>query len=240
MDWPVVLPRLAQVLTSDGVLVIIEDAQERPPWQADLVRIILQHTTNPTLDLTYDWIAELKRQGWFRPMGRERTPAILFRQSVEAYVESFHGRASFARELWERATQPRSTPPSERWSQPTSWARSNCTCSPTSPGVARYPRELREDRQTAEVADGFGNGARSAPRTFLVERGPVADHAMVAAISTRSDQDDSRTSSTCAASPPGPAVAGIDALLLPCIDYRLTSYVTRYMDVRRLSQCWWT
>jgi len=98
MDWPVVLPRLAQVLTSDGILVIIDDGQEPPPWQADLVRIILQHTTNPTLDLTYDWIADLERQGWFRPIGRERTPAVPFRQSVEAYVESFHGRASFARE----------------------------------------------------------------------------------------------------------------------------------------------
>jgi len=98
MDWPVVLPRLARVLTSDGVLVIIDDAQEPPPWQADLVRIILQHTTNPTLDLTYDWIAEIERQGWFRLIGRERTPAVPFRQSVEAYVESFHGRASFARE----------------------------------------------------------------------------------------------------------------------------------------------
>jgi SAM-dependent methyltransferase len=98
MDWSVVLPRLADVLTPAGVLAIVDNDEEAPPWQAALVQIIKRYSTNPGLDLGYDWIGELARQGWFRPLGREQTLPIVFDQSLEDYIASFHGRASFSRE----------------------------------------------------------------------------------------------------------------------------------------------
>jgi SAM-dependent methyltransferase len=98
MDWSIVLPRLADALTPSGLLAIVDQAEQAPPWQAELVTIIRRYSTNPRLEPGYDWIGELERRGWFRPLGREQTPAMVFDQSLEDYIASFHGRASFSRE----------------------------------------------------------------------------------------------------------------------------------------------
>ena len=98
MDWSVVLPRLADVLTPSGVLAIVDNDEEAPPWRAALVPIIRGYSTNPGLNLGYDWLGEIARQGWFRPLGRAQTPPVVFEQSLADYIASFHGRASFSRE----------------------------------------------------------------------------------------------------------------------------------------------
>lgn len=46
MDWQTVLPRLHDVLTPDGLLVIVVDVNPPRRWQAELVPILRRYSTN--------------------------------------------------------------------------------------------------------------------------------------------------------------------------------------------------
>jgi len=98
MDWNIVLPRFARILTPNGVLVIVEEVTAPPPWQGELMPIILKYTTNRTLDLSFDWIRHLHDNGLLELRREIRTDSVPFAQPVERYVESFHARESLTRE----------------------------------------------------------------------------------------------------------------------------------------------
>jgi SAM-dependent methyltransferase len=97
MEWEVVLPRFATLLAPEGYLVILDLDHQPMPWNADLGRLIQRYSTNQDYR-AIDLIAELEHRRLFRVEGRVTTQPWIFRQSVDAYIESFHGRASFARE----------------------------------------------------------------------------------------------------------------------------------------------
>jgi len=97
MEWNVVLPRLATLLAPEGWLAILDLEHQIMPWSAQLGRLIQRYSTNQDYQAV-DLIAELKQRQLFRVEGRMTTQPWIFRQSVDAYIESFHGRASFARE----------------------------------------------------------------------------------------------------------------------------------------------
>jgi len=97
MEWETILPRFAHLLQSNGNLVILDLGHETVPWSAELGKLIQQYSTNQTYQ-PIDLIAELTSRGLFAEKGRTTTAPWPFKQSVEAYVESFHGRASFSRE----------------------------------------------------------------------------------------------------------------------------------------------
>ena len=97
MDWEVVMPRFARLLAPQGLLVILQNGQLPPPWDGELVQIIQQYSTNQDYR-PVDLVAELERRGLFQKHGALQTAPIPFRQSIDAYIESFHGRASFSRE----------------------------------------------------------------------------------------------------------------------------------------------
>jgi len=101
MDWHVVLPRLAQVLDTPGKLVILDLAHETMPWSHQLGQLIGQYSTNRTYQAV-DLIKELTKRNLFIEQGRTTTAPWIFRQSIDAYIESFHGRASFSRERMSR------------------------------------------------------------------------------------------------------------------------------------------
>jgi hypothetical protein len=46
----------------------------------------------------YDLLEELARRQLFHPEGRVATTPVLFRQSVDNYIESWHSRNGFSRE----------------------------------------------------------------------------------------------------------------------------------------------
>lgn len=95
MDWPVLMPRLGEMLTANGFLAIFENGQEPPPWQADLLPIIRRYST--IRDYTpFNLVSELVRLGRFTVHGSHTTAPVPFMQSVEAYIASFHGRSSFS------------------------------------------------------------------------------------------------------------------------------------------------
>ena len=98
MDWPVVLPKIAAALHSEGFLVLALDRQlVEVPWASGLAEIIPRYSTNQRYQ-PYDLVEELTRRGLFEEVGRHATTPVPFTQSVDEYVKSFHSRNGFSRE----------------------------------------------------------------------------------------------------------------------------------------------
>ena len=97
MDWARVLPRLAAALAPRAVLAVLACRSLPPRWSADLTALIRRYSTNQKFR-PIDVPHELVERRAFELHGRHTTAPVILRQSLDAYVESFHGRASFARE----------------------------------------------------------------------------------------------------------------------------------------------
>lgn len=95
MDWPVVLPRLRDALTDNGVLAIIDTRTQHVPWQASLLEIISQYSTNQRYR-PYNVIDELERRALFTTLGRHQSDPVSFSQPLTDYVGSFHARNGFS------------------------------------------------------------------------------------------------------------------------------------------------
>lgn len=100
MDWEIVLPRFRGLLAPGGVLAIIEQRQRPRPWDAALGEVIARHSLNRFYQ-PYDLVEELERRQLLQPRGRVQTEAIIFRQAVNDYVESFHARNGLSRDRME-------------------------------------------------------------------------------------------------------------------------------------------
>lgn len=97
MEWAVVLPRFADLLAPHGCLAILGVGQIPAPWDDELLSIIQRYSTVSGYR-NYDLFAELESRNLFQTIGRQSTEPVPFTQSLDAYIESFHGRASFSRE----------------------------------------------------------------------------------------------------------------------------------------------
>lgn len=97
MDWYAVLPRFARMLTPNGYLAILGVENVPPPWEDDIRALIRRYSTVPNWQY-FDLVAGLEERGLFRRAGARTTTPVAFEQSIEEYVESFHGRASLPRE----------------------------------------------------------------------------------------------------------------------------------------------
>lgn len=100
MDWDVVMPRFAQLLTSRGRLAILGADQLPTPWHDGLLPIIRRYSVISNWQ-PLDLIKELEERGLFRQVGMQRTEPAPFVQTIDEYIESFHARASLA---WGRMT----------------------------------------------------------------------------------------------------------------------------------------
>ncbi len=96
MEWPVVLPRFVRMLTPRGSLAILGVDQLPAPWDEALWPLRRRYSIIPNWQY-YDLVAGLEERGLFRRVGAQRTEPVSFTQSLADYVESFHGRAAFAR-----------------------------------------------------------------------------------------------------------------------------------------------
>ena len=103
MEWGTVLPRLAGALLPNGLLAILsvngDVASEDGAVRQGIIDVIRRYTTFGEWRPEFDLVAELQRRGLFGEYGRMKTEALPVRQSLDAYVESFHARASLS---WER------------------------------------------------------------------------------------------------------------------------------------------
>lgn len=97
LDWPVVMPRFGTLLSPHGMLALLGPATEPLPWGDALFEIVKHYSTYRNYQ-PMDTLAELQRAGLFELHGQQRTAAVPWTQSLDDYIESFHGRASFARE----------------------------------------------------------------------------------------------------------------------------------------------
>lgn len=98
MDWEVVLPRFARLLTQEGFLAILGVEQLPPAWSSELSLICRHYTTVPNKQISYDFIQAIEERGLFQRVENWRTKPVPFSQSLADYIESFHGRASFSRD----------------------------------------------------------------------------------------------------------------------------------------------
>jgi ubiquinone/menaquinone biosynthesis C-methylase UbiE len=95
MSWDTLLPRLQPLLTPHAMLVILEIEHVPVPWSEALRTLIRRYSTIHDYQRV-DLVAELERR-LFSVVGRRRTEPVPFVQSLDAYIESFHGRASLSR-----------------------------------------------------------------------------------------------------------------------------------------------
>lgn len=106
MEWDVILPRLARVLTLHGLLAITFVEEQPSPWSEDFSRIKQRFTNNPTYQ-PFDWIAVLEQEGLFQQLGYRLAAPAAVTQTVEDYIAAQHARSTLSLDTMtaEQATQ---------------------------------------------------------------------------------------------------------------------------------------
>lgn len=97
MAWEPTLARLAQVMSGDAVLAIIDHGPQDVPWRQGLAEVIARHSRSPGWDPAFRVAGELSARGLWWIAGQATCPPASFRQPVAAYVEQFHSTSSLAR-----------------------------------------------------------------------------------------------------------------------------------------------
>jgi hypothetical protein len=97
MEWGVVLPRFARLLTQHGVLAVVHILDQSVPWYDGYLQIVKRFSTNPTY-VPIDMIAELEKYHLFQQLGERKTEPIIIRQTIEDYIASQHARSSLSLE----------------------------------------------------------------------------------------------------------------------------------------------
>jgi SAM-dependent methyltransferase len=104
MDWERTLPRFAAHLAPQSVLAIVEDRAQPNPWDRCIGPILGRYSMNadftPYTMVTV--VVELGQRRLFQLHGSYETPPTPFRQSIDAWVESFHARNGFSRDRMDR------------------------------------------------------------------------------------------------------------------------------------------
>jgi len=97
MDWPVVLPRFAELLTPNGVLAIIErDWEHVASMRERLLPIVERYS--PVRDyVQYDMVAGLEQRGLFIRLRRQRTVPEPWLPTVDEYLECRHSQRGLSR-----------------------------------------------------------------------------------------------------------------------------------------------
>lgn len=99
MDWAVVLPRVAGLLSPGAVLAIVNQGYADLEWADGLREVIVRYSRNPDYDPDFSLPEELSRLRLFEIQGGHECAPTYFRQSVAHYIEQFHSTASLARFL---------------------------------------------------------------------------------------------------------------------------------------------
>jgi ubiquinone/menaquinone biosynthesis C-methylase UbiE len=97
MEWDIVLPRFQQMLTSHGVLAILNVELLPTPWEEDLTKITRRYSTNPHYR-PIDLLAEFKARHLFEKWGEHYTVPVPLERSVRAYIEAMHAQSSLSRD----------------------------------------------------------------------------------------------------------------------------------------------
>ena len=93
MDWSIVMPRFAEVLMDGAYLALVERQTIPDPWSL-LGDVLALYRSDRYVAQPHD----MREQRLFQPVGESTTDPLLFVQSIEDVVESYHSRAGFSRE----------------------------------------------------------------------------------------------------------------------------------------------
>jgi len=98
MEWAVALPRFAQMLTPNGVLVILFDhASTLEADTGEIGQLVRDYSTNRDYQ-PFDLVEELQERHLFTVRGKRWTQPVLQKQSIADFVGSIHARNGFSRE----------------------------------------------------------------------------------------------------------------------------------------------
>jgi SAM-dependent methyltransferase len=97
MDWPVVCARFDGVLTSGGVLAVVERDWDGPPVLAARLRPIFAQYSSVRDFRPLDVVAEIERRGLFTRLGERRCGPQAWRPTVDEYLECRHSQRGFSR-----------------------------------------------------------------------------------------------------------------------------------------------
>jgi ubiquinone/menaquinone biosynthesis C-methylase UbiE len=95
MDWGMVLPRFAQLLTPHGALAIVSTEEQSVPWREGYLQIIRRFSNNPNYK-PIDMIAEFEKYQLFQKQGERVTVPVPLRQTIEDYTAAQHARSSLS------------------------------------------------------------------------------------------------------------------------------------------------
>lgn len=95
MDWGVVLPRFARLLTPHGVLAILHITDYPVPWREGYRQIARRFTNNPTY-VPMDMIVEWEKYQLFQKLGERKTAPVSMTQTVEDYIAAQHARSNLS------------------------------------------------------------------------------------------------------------------------------------------------
>lgn len=107
MDWDVVFPRFAGLLTPHGVLAIAGvQYQPLPPWYKEFEGLVRRFSSNPAY-VPIDLVAVCEQRRLFQKVGEATTASEPWRQSIDAYIGAQHARSTLSLETMtpEQATQ---------------------------------------------------------------------------------------------------------------------------------------
>ena len=99
MDWEVVMPLFARLLSPQSVLAIIHFADDPPvPWKDHYSKRIFKRFTNYKTCVPIDMIPHLDNHRLFKTLGTAKTAPVVIRQTVEDYIAAQHARSSLSRD----------------------------------------------------------------------------------------------------------------------------------------------
>ena len=97
MDWEIVLPRLADVLSPNGFVAILGRDWEGPPAVRARIRPVLMRHSAVRVWQDVDLLTELQDRELFTLVGAHRFGPEPWQPPVEQYLECRHSQRSFAR-----------------------------------------------------------------------------------------------------------------------------------------------
>ncbi|HLW01426.1 MAG TPA: class I SAM-dependent methyltransferase [Ktedonobacterales bacterium] len=98
LDWNVVFPRFAALLSPHGYVAQVERSELPPPWRADLLDLIRRYSTMKHYPALQNVVTLLEEAKLFSKVGERETAPVTTRQSVADYIASFHSRSSLSLE----------------------------------------------------------------------------------------------------------------------------------------------
>jgi trans-aconitate methyltransferase len=106
MNWQVVLPRFASLLTPRGMLAVVQEVELDNPWHEDYIQLVKRFSNNPTYQ-PIDLIVTLIQHNLFQEVGETQTAPQPQPQSIVDYIAAQHARSALSLETMtsEQATQ---------------------------------------------------------------------------------------------------------------------------------------